>query len=179
MEEMAIDTVLVSLSLKEFMEQINQDPPEITGGCVLLINASMSTAMISMALKISLKRSKETGFKRLLRKRIRLLTISQVQLFQAAESDLKIFNEYRAALKSKSKNRATKLMSNMKKATESLVDAGTLLTKAIDEAKSTLGYVAGTVTSDVQAGLLILEATLKAIQNMEESNRRTMESYSH
>jgi formiminotetrahydrofolate cyclodeaminase len=177
MEEMRIDTVLAGLSLAQFMGQITRERPEITGGCVLLINASFSSAMILMALKISHKRNKEIGTKRLLRKKIRLLMASQVQLFQAAESDLKIFNEYRATLKSKSQNRATKLVSNLKDATKSLLEAGVLLTKAIDEAKSTLAYADVTVASDVEAGLLILEATLNAIQNMAESNRRMVESH--
>jgi formiminotetrahydrofolate cyclodeaminase len=179
MEQTENETALSGLSLNEFLGQINQDRPEITGGCVLLVNSSSSTAMILMALKITLKRSKDAGLKRLLKKKIRFLATSQVRLFQAAESDLKIFNEYRATLKSKSKNRATKLISNMKRATESLVDAGALLTKAIDEARSTLEYIDGTVISDVQGGLLILEATLKAIRNMEDSNRHAMQSHSH
>ncbi|MDB5021736.1 MAG: hypothetical protein JWQ28_2863 [Pedobacter sp.] len=179
MEDTKIETALAGLSLKQFMGQINQDRPEITGGCVLLINASSSTAMILMALRISLKRNKDAGLKRSLRRRIRSLTTSHVQLFEAAESDLKIFNEYRSALKSKSKNKATKLISNLIKATKSLLEAGTLLSKTIEEARSTLAYADITVTSDVEAGLLILEATLKAIQNMAESNLRMVESQSH
>jgi formiminotetrahydrofolate cyclodeaminase len=177
MEETKINTALAGLSLEQFIAQINQERPEITGGCVLLINASFSTAMILMALKISHKRNKEIATKRLLRKRIRLLMASQVQLFQAAESDLKIFNEYRATLKSKAKDRATKLISNLKNATESLLEASVLLTKAIDEARSTVVYADVVVASDVEAGLLILEATLKAIQNMAESNQRMIESH--
>lgn len=172
MEETGINTALAGLSLSQFMAQINQERPEITGGCILLINASFSTAMILMALKISHKHNKEIGTKRLLRKKIRLLTVSQVQLFQAAESDLKIFNEYRATLKSKSKNRAVKLVSNLKNATESLLEARVLLTTAINESRSTLEYADVTVASDIEAGLLIFEATLKAILNMAESNQR-------
>jgi formiminotetrahydrofolate cyclodeaminase len=174
MEKFEIDTALAGLSLKQFIAQINQERPEITGGCVLLTNASFSTAMILMALKISHKRSKEITVRRLLRHRIKLITIIQVELFRAAELDLEIFNQYRAALKSKSKERGVKLLANLKKATDSLLDAANILGRAIDEGRSSLAHVDVTVASDVEAGILLLEATLKGILNMADSNQRMM-----
>jgi formiminotetrahydrofolate cyclodeaminase len=174
MEKFEIDTALACLSLKQFIAQINQERPEITGGCVLLTNASFSTAMILMALKISHKRSKEIVIRRFLRQRIKFITIIQVQLFRAAERDLVIFNQYRAALKSKSKERASKLLANLKKATDSLLDAADILGKAIEETRSSLAHVDVTVASDVEAGILLLEATLKGVMGMADSNQRMM-----
>lgn len=178
MGKFEIDTALASLSLKQFVEQTDRERPEITGGCVLLTNAGLSTAMILMALKISHKKSKDLVVKRFLRRRIRVIGAIQVQLFRAAENDLEIFNEYRASLKSKSKDRATKLASNLKKATESLLEAGTILTKAIEETRSSLSYADVTVASDVEVGLLLLEATYKGVEIMGESNRQLLESHS-
>jgi formiminotetrahydrofolate cyclodeaminase len=179
MGKFEIESALASLSLKHFMDRINQERPEITGGCVLLTNSSLSTAMISMALKISHKRNKEIVIRRFLRQRIKSMTALQANLFMAAESDLKIFNEYRTALKSKSKDRPSKLISNLKMATRSLLEAATILDNAIEETRASLAYTDLTVASDVEAGLAVLEGAFKGIQIMIDSNRRIMESHSH
>jgi formiminotetrahydrofolate cyclodeaminase len=179
MGKFEIDTALASLSLKQFVDQTNREHPEITGGCVLLTGAGLSTAMILMALKISHKRNIEIVAKQFLRRKISFMSTIQVQLFIAAENDMEIFNEYRAAMKSKSKYKATKLTSNLKKATESLLEAVVVLTKAIDESRSCLPYTDVTVVSDVEGGILLLEATLKGIQNMADSNKHIMEKRSH
>lgn len=178
MGKFEVDTALANLSLKQILEQTNKTLPEITGGCVLLANAGLSIAMISMALKISHKRGKDVILKRFLKQKISLLATIQGQLFVAAESDLNIFNEYRASLKRKSRDRATKLTSSLKKATNSLLEAGMLLMKGIEETRASLPHADVTVASDVKAGLLLLEATFNGIEIMAESNRRMLESHS-
>ncbi len=178
MEKFEVDTALANLSLKQILEQTNKTSPEITGGCVLLTNAGLSTAMISMALKISHKRGKDVILRRVLKQKISILGTIHVQLFVAAENDLNIFNDYRAFLKHKSRDRTMKLTSSLKNATSSLLEAGALVSKGIEETRASLPYADVTVASDVQAGLLLLEATFKGIEIMAESNRRMLQSHS-
>ena len=133
MGEYEFDSPLASLSLQRFLEMTNRERPRITGGCVLLTGATLTTAMILMALSISHKKATVAADKRGLKRKMQRITEVQRLLFDAAAFDLSVFNEYRAALKSKSKNKAAKLKLKLVKATDSLAAAGDLLVKAIDE----------------------------------------------
>jgi formiminotetrahydrofolate cyclodeaminase len=175
MDRLEVDTALSRLSLKHFIEQTNQERPAITGGCVLLTNSSLTAAMILMALKVSNKKSKDVVAKRFLNKKIRTITSLQSELLLAAESDLHLFDQYRATLKSKAKNRPVKLIESLKIATRSLVAAADLVSLAIKQAQASLPYVDVTVASDVDAGILLLEATHEGLLIMAESNQQALE----
>lgn len=165
---------VLDLSLKQFLEKTNQERPEITGGCVLLTNASLTTAMILMALKISLKKSKTSADRRFLRTKIKTLSSIQLQLAEAAEADLNVFDEYRKALRSKAKDRQQKLDASMQKATDSLLSVCKVLHQAAEATESSKGYTDVTVISDLNAGKLILEAVFNAVIALAEGNINSM-----
>jgi formiminotetrahydrofolate cyclodeaminase len=158
------------LTLSEFLAKTNQERPEITGGCVLLTTATITTSMILMALKISHKRADEPANKRVLKKNITLFTLIQRQLALAADHDLEVFDSYRAILKSKSKSRGQKLELALEKATESLLEVCKVLNQAILATETSKSYTHKTVLSDVLAGHLILEAVYKGILALAEGN---------
>jgi hypothetical protein len=56
------------------------------------------------------------------------------------------------------------------------LDAAGLLNRIIEEAKSTLADVNDTVKCDVEAGILVLDATLKGIRVLSDSNQRTIKN---
>jgi formiminotetrahydrofolate cyclodeaminase len=158
------------LTLSEFLAKTNQEKPEITGGCVLLTTATITTSMILMALKISHKKTNDASIKRVLKKHITLLTLLQQQLATAADHDLEVFDSYRAILKSKSKSRGQKLELALEKATESLLEVCEVLNQAISATEISKSYTHKSVLSDVIAGHLILEAVYKGILALAEGN---------
>lgn len=165
---------VLGLSLRQFLEQTNQERPQITGGCVLLTNASLTSAMILMALKISHKRTKDAATKRLLRLKINALSVIQIQLADAADHDLEVFDEYRSILKLKSKNREAKLKLALKHATDSLLEVCDILKQALVVTEASEPYADHTVASDLNAGRLILEAVFSGIIALAEGNILTM-----
>jgi formiminotetrahydrofolate cyclodeaminase len=165
---------VLDLSLKQFLDKTNQERPEITGGCVLLTNASLTTAMILMALKISLKKNKTAVDRRFLKAKIKKLSSIQIQLAEAAETDLNIFDEYRKALRSKAKDRQQKLDTSLQKATDSLLGVCKVLNQAADASEASKGYTDASVLSDLIAGKLILEAVFTAIISLAEGNIESM-----
>jgi formiminotetrahydrofolate cyclodeaminase len=169
------NNVLASLSLQEFLEMTNQERPEITGGCVLLTGATLTTGMILMAFSISYKKTPMGTEKRTLKRLIRNINKVQASLFHAASRDLAIFNEYRAALKSRSKNKSSKLRAALVRATDSLSAAGLVLTAVIDETRKGLPYADAGVVCDVEAGLLVLEASQKGIRVLADSNQELLD----
>jgi formiminotetrahydrofolate cyclodeaminase len=167
---------LSSLSLVQFLEATNQERPDITGGCVLLTSATLTTSMILMALKISRKKVDDVAVRRIRSRKINTIVSFQRQLLDAAATDLKRFDEYRNVLKSRSRFKTQKLISSLIKANDSLLDAAVLLNRVIEEAKSTLADLDETVKCDVEAGILVLDATFKGIRVLSDSNQRTFEN---
>lgn len=165
---------LLDLSLKQFLEKTNQERPEITGGCVLLTNASFTTAMILMALKISLKKTKLASDRRFLKTRIKALSAVQEQLADAAAIDLKVFDEYREILRSKARNRQQKLDTALQKATDSLLNVCKVLTHAAELTETSKSYTDPTVLSDLNAGKVILEAVFTALIALADGNIKSM-----
>ncbi len=163
MQTLKSKKTVLELSLRQFLEQTNQERPQITGGCVLLTNASLTSAMILMALKISHKKAKKPTTKRFLQQKIRAISIIQLQLADAADHDLEVFDQYRLLLKSKSKNRDTKLRSALKHATDSLLEVCDILQQAVVLTEASKPYSNTTVASDLHAGKLILEAVFSSI----------------
>lgn len=165
---------VLELTLKQFLDKTNQDRPEITGGCVLLTNASLTAAMILMGLKISLKKTDSTPDRRFLKARIKLLSSIQTQLADAAEADLNAFDAYRRVLKSKAKNRLQKLEAALETATDSLLKVCKVLNHATIITEQCKQYTDATVRSDVIAGKLILDAVFNALIALAEGNINTM-----
>ncbi len=161
---------VIDLSIREFLAKTNKERPEITGGCVLLTNASFTAVMVLMALRISIKKSEDSKDKRFLKKQVRLLSSLQVALSEAAEHDLKIFDEYRGVLRSRGRDKAKRLDLALSKATDSLLDVCKVLALAVrhtEEAKPMTHY---SVLSDVEAGLLILNALRQAVIALANAN---------
>ena len=165
---------VLDLSLKQFLEKTNQERPEITGGCVLLTNASLTTAMVLMALKISLKKTKTPADRRFLKTKIKALSSIQMQFADAAEADLNVFDEYRRILRSKATNRQQKLDAALQKATDSLLSVCKVLNQAADETEMSKSYTDPSVVSDLNAGKLILEAVFTALIALAEGNIASM-----
>jgi len=161
---------LQELSLREFLEKTNQDRPQITGGGVLLTNASLTSAMILMALKITLKKEKVSLNRRFLRQKIKALSTIQIQLADAAEHDLQVFDQYRHILRSKAKNRQLKLDLALQKATDSLLEVCKVLTRAQQHTVACKEYTDLAVVSDLNAGQLILQAVYDALIALAEGN---------
>ena len=179
MIEQISNTSLSRLNLQEFLEMTNQERPEITGGCVLLTGSTLTVAMILMAYSISYKKTPVVADKRTLRRLIRNINKIQGKLFHAAAHDLAIFDEYRAALKSRAKNKSSKLRAALKRATDSLSSAGEMLLEAIDETRKGSPYADAGVACDVEAGLLVLEASLQGIRVLIQSNQEMLERDAH
>jgi formiminotetrahydrofolate cyclodeaminase len=165
---------LLDLSLREFLEKTNRERPQITGGCVLLTSASLNAAMILMALKISLKRSKEAERQRLLRKRIKSFSGLQTKLVEAAALDLQVFDEYRLILKSRAKNRQSRLNQALENATDSLLDVCKTLEKCCVYTEAAKAITDPTVVSDIIAGQMIFEAIFSALIALAEGNIASM-----
>jgi formiminotetrahydrofolate cyclodeaminase len=165
---------VLELTLKQFLSKTNQERPEITGGCVLMTNASLTAAMILMGLRISLKKSGAAADRRFLRAKIKALSSIQIQLADAAEADLLAFDEYRSILKSKAKSRPQKLESALEQATDSLLSICKVLNQAIFHTDESKSYTHVSVLSDVIAGKLILEAVFNALIALAEGNMNVM-----
>lgn len=165
---------VLDLSLRQFLEKTNRDRPEITGGCVLLTNASFTTAMILMALKISLKKTDLSGPRRFLRTEIKALSSIQVRLADAAENDLRVFDEYRKIFRSKAGDKQQKLDASLEKATDSLLSVCKTLGEALAHTDSSKPYVDAMVASDLEAGHLILEAVYNALLALAAGNIEDM-----
>jgi formiminotetrahydrofolate cyclodeaminase len=163
-----------TLTLAEFLLKTNRERPEITGGCVLLTTATLTTSMILMALKISYKNSDEPVQKRVLKRKIKTIFTSQQKIAEAADHDLSVFDAYRKILKSKSKLKASKLTKALNKATDSLLDVCKVIYQVINDTQESMPYVRATVFSDVEAGKLILEAVYKGILALAEGNIQSM-----
>jgi formiminotetrahydrofolate cyclodeaminase len=176
MDNLKSSSALTSLSLMQFLESTNQERPDITGGCVLLTGATLTTSMILMALKISRKKVDDVAVRRIRSRKINTIVNFQRQLLEAAAIDLERFDEYRNVLKSRSRFKTQKLISSLVKANDSLLEAAVLLNRIIEEAKSTLADVDETVKCDVEAGILVLDATFKGIGVLSDSNQRTIEN---
>jgi formiminotetrahydrofolate cyclodeaminase len=176
LDKLKSSSALTSLSLMQFLEATNQERPDITGGCVLLTSATLTTSMILMALKISRKKVDDVAVRRIRSRKINAIVSLQRQLLEAAATDLERFDEYRNVLKSRSRIKTHKLISSLVKANDSLLDAAGLLNRIIEEAKSTLADVNDTVKCDVEAGILVLDATLKGIRVLSDSNQRTIKN---
>lgn len=174
MEEAEVKKSVLRLSLRQFLEQTNQERPQITGGCVLLTNASLTSAMILMALKISHKKTKDPATRRFLRLKIKAFTGIQAHLADAADHDLEVFDQYRSILRLKSKNREAKLKSALRYATDSLLDVCELLKQAIILTEASKPYTDKTVVSDLNAGKLIFEAVFSGIIALAEGNIASM-----
>jgi len=179
MTEHISNTSLSGLKLLEFLEMTNQERPEITGGCVLLTGATLTLGMILMAFSISYKKTPRGSEKRTLKRLIRNIDKIQARVFHAAANDLAIFNAYRATLKSRAKNKSSKLHAALERATNSLSSAGRVLVEAIDETRKGLPYVDGSVACDVEAGLLVLEASQKGIRVLADSNQALLDRDAH
>lgn len=165
---------LLDLSLREFLEKTNRERPQITGGCVLLTNASLNAAMILMALKISLKRSKDAEHGRLLRQKIRSISIFQTRLVAAAALDLQVFDEYRLILRSKAKDRQARLNQALQNAADSLLGSCKTLKKCIVYTEAAKAITDSTVLSDLHAGQMIFEAIFSALIALAEGNIASM-----
>lgn len=165
---------LQDLSLREFLERTSRERPQITGGCVLLTNASLNAAMILMALKISLKRSKEPGQGRQLRQKIKSISNLQTKLIEAAARDLQVFDEYRQILRSKAKNRQARLDQALQNATDSLLDVCKTLKKCSVDTEVAKAITNPTVLSDLNAGQMIFEAVFTALIALAEGNIASM-----
>jgi formiminotetrahydrofolate cyclodeaminase len=174
--EMPVQTQISvsTLTLADFLLKTNREKPEITGGCVLLTTATLTTSMILMALKISYKNADDPVQKRLLKQKIRAIFGSQQKIAEAADHDLAVFDAYRKILKSKSKSRAGKLTQSLNKATDSLLDVCKVIYKAINDTERSMPIVQATVLSDLEAGKLILEAVYKGILALAEGNIQSM-----
>lgn len=165
---------LLALPLKGLMEKITATPPEITGGCVLLMNAVLTSSMIVMALKLSLRKVKDPLVRRILRHRIKEMNQFQVGFMEAASDDLAAFNEYRAALRSRSRTKAMKVEGALRRATDSLTAANALLQKAIAEARAAGTDVTDRMMCDLEAGILGLEAIFSGLQILVASNEQQL-----
>jgi formiminotetrahydrofolate cyclodeaminase len=165
---------LQDLSLREFLERTSRERPQITGGCVLLTNASLNAAIILMALKISLKRSKEPGQGRQLRQKIKSISNLQTKLIEAAARDLQVFDEYRLILRSKAKNRQARLDQALQNATDSLLDVCKTLKKCSVDTEAAKAITNPTVLSDLNAGQMIFEAVFTALIALAEGNIASM-----
>jgi formiminotetrahydrofolate cyclodeaminase len=163
-----------TLTLADFLIKTNQEKPEITGGCVLLTTATLTTSMILMALKISHKNSVQPEQKRLLKRKISAILKSQQKIARAADHDLEVFDAYRKILKSKSKSRMAKLEQALEKATDSLLEVCKVIYEAINDTDDSMPYVRTNVISDLEAGKLILEAVYKGILALAEGNIHNM-----
>jgi formiminotetrahydrofolate cyclodeaminase len=163
------------LSLQEIWRLTDQEFPQVTGGCVLLTSATLSMAMVLMALRISRKKVGEGGLKREITRQIRRISSTQRNLSDAGIADQECFNAYRRVLKSKSKTKKLHLISSLKNANSSLKSAAAVLKKAFEEAKSSLDVSHETVACDVEAALLVLDGTLRGVQVLSDSNSRMIE----
>lgn len=170
MEEYNETTKVSGLSIKDILEDSNQQRPNITGGCILLTNATLTSTMILMALKISVKKTKSPIAKRFLKCQAIAIKLTQIQLSSAAAHDLQVFDEYRSALNSKSRHRDIKLSIALKRATDSLLDASKLLQEVIAATHDCKAYADETVLSDLNAAYLVLEAINNGVLILAESN---------
>ncbi len=170
MDEFKEKAKLTHLSVEQFLEHTNQERPNITGGCILLTNATLVCAMVLMALKITIKKSSDPKVKRFLKGQAAAINLIQAQLSAAATKDLQVFDDYRRALKSKSKHRDLKLSMALNQATDSLLEASKLLKHAIVVTEGSKAYSDPVVRSDVSAAYLVLDAIYKGILILAESN---------
>jgi formiminotetrahydrofolate cyclodeaminase len=115
LDKLKSSSALTSLSLMQFLEATNQERPDITGGCVLLTSATLTTSMILMALKISRKKVDDVAVRRIRSRKINAIVSLQRQLLEAAATDLERFDEYRNVLKSRSRIKTHKLISSLGK----------------------------------------------------------------
>lgn len=127
-----------------------------------------------MALKISHKNATESQLKRSLKLKIKALSASQQKIAEAADNDLKVFDDYRKVLRSKSKSREIKLNQALKKATDCLLDVCSVLFRAIKDTEESIPFVRPSVISDLEAGKLILEAVYKGILALANGNIQGM-----
>lgn len=172
--EFEIKQHLLELSLGEFLDRTNRERPEITGGCVLLSNATLNAAMVLMALKISLKKGKDAGQRRHLRQKIKTISNFQMLLIDAAAKDLQVFDEYRQILKSKARNKQGRLDHALQHATDSLLGACKTLNKCIAYTEAAKALTDPAVLSDLHAGQLIFEAVFAALIALAEGNIKSM-----
>ena len=172
MAELKSAKTLPLLSLQEIWRLTDQEFPQVTGGCVLLTSATLSMAMVLMALRISRKKAAEGDMKQEITRYIRRISSTQRNLSNAGIADQDCFNAYRRVLKSKSKTKKLDLISSLKDANLSLKGAAAVLRKAFAEAKSSLYVAHQTVACDIEAALLVLDGTLKGVQILSESNSR-------
>lgn len=175
MAELENAKTLPLLSLQEIWRLTDQEFPQVTGGCVLLTSATLSMAMVLMALRISRKKAGEDGMKQEITRQIRRISSTQRSLSKAGIADQECFNAYRRVLKSKSKAKKLHLISSLKKANGSLQSAAAVLRKAVEEAKMSLYVSHATVACDVEAALLVLDGTLRGVHILFESNSRMIE----
>lgn len=161
---------ILDLSLREFIAKTNKERPDITGGCVLLTNASFTAVMVLMALRISMKKAEDPAEKRFLKKQVRAISNIQVALAKAAEYDLRTFDEYRKLLRSRAKDRAERLDVALSKATDSLLDVCKLLHHAVQHTEAVKPHAHQSVVSDVEAALLILNALKQSMMALADGN---------
>lgn len=172
MAELKSAKTLPLLSLQEIWRLTDQEFPQVTGGCVLLTSATLSMAMVLMALRISRKKAAKGDIKQEITLYISRISSTQRNLSNAGIADQECFNAYRRVLKSKSKTKKLGLISSLKDANVSLEGAAAVLRKAFAEAKSSLYIAHQTVACDIEAALLVLDGTLKGVQILSESNSR-------
>jgi len=172
MAELKSAKTLPLLSLQEIWRLTDQEFPQVTGGCVLLTSATLSMAMVLMALRISRKKAAGGDMKQEITRYIRRISSTQRNLSNAGIADQECFNAYRRVLKSKSKTKKLDLISSLKDANLSLKGAAAVLRKAFAEAKSSLYVAHQTVACDIEAALLVLDGTLKGVEILSESNSR-------
>ena len=94
---------------------------------------------------------------------------------EAASSDLAVFNEYRMALRSRSRYKAMKVAAALRKATDSLTAAHGLLQTVLDEAMAAREDVIESMRCDLEAGMIGLKAISDGLQILIASNERRLE----
>lgn len=160
-----------NLSLNEFAEKTTKKRPEITGGSVILSTANMGLALIIMALKMSLKTSKDEGINKTLENQIKELRKLQTKLKKSAEKDLEVFNKLRELPGAAHKHLDEPLYhKNYINAIDSPIEGLKVVLKIMELAKDSIKHCKKAYFSDLGAGIYILSASFQGLLLIIESN---------
>ena len=159
------------MALKQFADATAKSKPEITGGCVVATIAGLAITLLIMPFEISAKKTKEASHKTLLKEKIGILKKIKKQLTKAADYDLEVFNQYRFnKLPAKNHDPEKLKYKALIYAIKSPLKVASLINESISASINCVQYCQKNLISDIQAGAFMLQASLKSILALANSN---------
>ena len=154
------------LTIQQFMEQLSSDAATPGGGTAAALSGSMSASLVSMVIRISKRKIKEEAivdkFNEILQNTDNLSREFLLLMDKDAESFDKVMEAFKLPKKTaeQKEERKAKIQIALKDAALTPLKTMEEVSKVCKYAKEVMGYVPGSVISDIGVSALLAESAL-------------------